>query len=150
MRPTIERPELHEARSNQREVIKLVNLMRRRMNDSFTQVLRVATSATGVWSSVLEIPVQNDTVVGLEVVIHARAVSGGAARSLYHLQGLFYREALGAATQEGATASLIAITSVAGMDARFLASANSVFIQVTDDGIRKVDWSVAIVGAEVL
>lgn len=113
-------------------------------NQRYSALKLLTTAGTGVYTTAWsdDMPDNSSWIVELHVV--GRATAGGAARAGYKLSGLFYREAGGVATQQGATTSLMAIESVAAFDARFAVSANGVLAQVLDDGARTMAWSVVV------
>lgn len=65
-------------------------------------------------------------------------------RNFYHLEGLFYRNGGGGATQEGATTDISEIESEANWDCVFGVSANTLRVTVDDNSGDTVDWHMQV------
>ncbi len=144
MKSTVDRPPLHDLRSNQRELANLVNQMRDRHNRRYVAFNIGRTSATGLWTDIISLVQPNDTSWTLRAMVTARAAAGGAARATIERVATFYREATAGPVQEGATTDIVVQRNVAGLDCRFNVTGNAVALQVTDDAVRTVDWVVEL------
>ncbi len=123
------------------EASPLLHELRAFSNQRYQGHFSLETAATGVFATIWDSGAMPDNSAWeVDAYIVGRASAGGAARARYKLVGLFYREAAGAATQEGATLALVSMESVAGFNAQFAVSGNTVLLQVTDDGVRTMDW----------
>lgn len=110
------------------------------------------TTNNGTTATAYTLTLDDETVYRVEAKIIARdAVVGVSAdRAYYHIAGLFYRESAGSATQEGATASLIAIETSGTMNAAFSVSGNDVQIDVTGLAAQFIHWDIEIIYKEVV
>lgn len=139
-----------------KEASPLMDQARTALNSRELTKKTLTTAATGVLTTIFseELPFTGALAVSgawaVDAHILGRATAGGAAHARYELSGLFWREAGGAMAQEGATVVLVAIESIGALDATLSASANSVIVQVKDDGVRTVAWSCVVEIAEVL
>lgn len=118
----------------------LYNFANQRYSTNPAKTTAATATYTNVWSDTM--PDNSSWIVDVHVV--ARATGGGAGRAAYKLSALFFREAGGVATQQGATVTLVSIESVAGFDVRYAVSVNDVQVQVLDDGARTVAWDAVI------
>lgn len=109
----------------------------------------LTTGASGAYEAIWSESFPDDTAWFVTAHVVGRATVGGAARAAYQICGLFYREAAGALTQEGATTTVFAVESVAAFDCRFNISANDLRVQVLDDAVRTMDWVCVAVVEEI-
>lgn len=108
----------------------------------------IQTAHTGVYTTIWTEALPENAAWSVSAHVVARAVAGGAARAMYQIAGLFFREAGGAVVQEGATSVLVAIASIGGFNAQFAISGNDLRVQVLDDAVRTVNWTAVAVVAE--
>lgn len=152
MRNTVPSPQFQEKRSDETERASLVNDCKKALDYRYIVRLLMTTAGTGTYTSFRATPwgeMPDDSAWSFDAYVLGRAVSGGAARALYHLEALFYRESGAGVVQEGATVTVASLESVAAFDARFLASGNGVSVQVLDDGVRTMDWTLVAQVSEV-
>lgn len=145
MKKTAEQAELAEGRDQEKQNYGLVNQLRRFANLTYTARFAATTAATGVltaaWTSDT-VPEGVTWAVFADVIGIARA--GGTGRAWYELKGLFYRTVGGVLTQEGATSVPLLDENPIGLNATLAISGNTVVVQVQDDGVLTMSWSVLI------
>jgi len=92
-------------------------------------------------TTIATMPISEGDVFLVEVQIIGRK-SDGTDRALYHLEGLFYRNAAGNVTQQGATVSVGTIESNANWDCQLIADtvAQAIDVDVTGVAGTTIDW----------
>jgi hypothetical protein len=131
-----------------REAVPMLGRLRKFANQREQIQVVLATNSTGVFTTIWAETMSDNVSWAVDAHIIARATSGGAARARYEIAGLFFREAGGAATQFGATVTVLAIESAAGFDVQFTLGGNDLVLQVQDDAAHTVDWSAVVVVSE--
>lgn len=131
------------------EAIPLLLDLRGAHNAVYRTRFEATTAATGLltpaWTSEA---MRTNTAWSITAQVVGRASAGGNGRAMFSRAALFYRDS-GNAIQEGATTSLVTIRNPVGLDVNLGASGTSVVLEVQDDGILTVDWSVFITLDEV-
>jgi hypothetical protein len=121
-----------------REAMPFLAQARAAANQEYNAAFEVRTAATGTFTSIwTSDSIQTNRALLVEARIVGRATVAG--RAAYILRGLFSNEA-GVVAQQGTTQVDYSEESVAGFDARFLVSGQTIALQVRDDGLLTVDW----------
>ncbi len=103
------------------------------------EITSTVTTTDATITEIASIPMEDEDVTRVEAIVTARERSGGD-RSLYRIEGLFYREGASAA-QQGSTAAVItAIESDATYDATFAVDGANISIRVTGKAATTIDW----------
>lgn len=148
---TVTQAELRDGVSTDREKIKLANALRRAENTVSVIRQTVTTAATATYTAIWTSDEMPEGVTwAIEAYVVYRAAAGTPSRARYWRTGLFYREAGGSVTQEGATGNVAnPIFSIVTFDARFLIVGNTITVQVLDDGLATASWDATITAREV-
>lgn len=125
------------------DAVPAIRELQSRLNDQYFGKFTLTTTNTAVFTTVWtsdNLPADGTWRVILEV--QARSTTDGSA-AFYWLASVWKRVGSGAATQVGATVSVVpAFEDVAGWDVQIVASTNAVVAQVQGDVTRVVSWVV--------
>lgn len=130
-----------------RELTPLLRQLRDFANQREHAQAILTTHASGATETIWSEDMPDTVSWNCRAIVTGRATAGGSARVTYEIAGLFYRDG-GALTQQGATATLVAISSVVGFFVQFSISANTLRVQVLDDGLRTMNWTAVVIVQE--
>ncbi len=139
-------PPLAEKKSQEREVVLLINRMRAMLLQVRQMEFAVATVATAVPATIwLSDDMPENSVWDVEVIVLAMSTSGGGDAAGYRRIGRFSRVASAAPSTIAAVATPVADAEDTGTwDVTLAASGNGISLTVTGDATQTISWSALV------